>query len=93
MLNICSLCVCARVQGQICVSPQCFHVLTHMLMSLAEGRLVLALEVKHVFDSKRNYMNKLNTTLMHHIDSHQSEGADICDLFIPVFSRYHMLQS
>uniref|UniRef100_A0A7N8XI05 Protein deacetylase HDAC6 n=1 Tax=Mastacembelus armatus TaxID=205130 RepID=A0A7N8XI05_9TELE len=30
--------------GQMCVSPQCFHVLTHMLMSLAEGRLVLALE-------------------------------------------------
>uniref|UniRef100_A0A7N8Y6U3 Protein deacetylase HDAC6 n=1 Tax=Mastacembelus armatus TaxID=205130 RepID=A0A7N8Y6U3_9TELE len=31
-------------KGQMCVSPQCFHVLTHMLMSLAEGRLVLALE-------------------------------------------------
>uniref|UniRef100_A0A3B4ZG37 Histone deacetylase 6 n=1 Tax=Stegastes partitus TaxID=144197 RepID=A0A3B4ZG37_9TELE len=29
---------------KMCVSPQCFHVLTHMLMSLAEGRLVLALE-------------------------------------------------
>lgn len=28
----------------MCVSPQCFHVLTHLLMSLAEGRLVLALE-------------------------------------------------
>ncbi len=28
------------------MSPQCFHVLTHMLMSLAEGRLVVALEVK-----------------------------------------------
>ncbi|KAL7398766.1 hypothetical protein ABVT39_014861 [Epinephelus coioides] len=31
-------------KGEMCVSPQCFHVLTHMLMSLAEGRLVLALE-------------------------------------------------
>uniref|UniRef100_A0A3P8U9A2 Protein deacetylase HDAC6 n=1 Tax=Amphiprion percula TaxID=161767 RepID=A0A3P8U9A2_AMPPE len=31
-------------KGKMCVSPQCFHVLTHMLMSLAEGRLVLALE-------------------------------------------------
>lgn len=30
----------------MCVRPQCFHILTHMLMSLAEGRLVLALEVK-----------------------------------------------
>lgn len=39
--------VCVCVQGQMCVRPQCFHTLTHMLMSLAEGRLVLALEVKH----------------------------------------------
>lgn len=39
--------VCVCVQGQMCVRPQCFHILTHMLMSLAEGRLVLALEVKH----------------------------------------------
>uniref|UniRef100_A0A3Q0R587 Protein deacetylase HDAC6 n=1 Tax=Amphilophus citrinellus TaxID=61819 RepID=A0A3Q0R587_AMPCI len=31
-------------KGEMCVSPQCFQVLTHMLMSLAEGRLVLALE-------------------------------------------------
>ncbi|XP_054652380.1 histone deacetylase 6 isoform X2 [Dunckerocampus dactyliophorus] len=31
-------------KGQMCVSPQCFHTLTHMLMSLAEGRLILALE-------------------------------------------------
>lgn len=31
-------------KGEMCVSPQCFHVLTHLLMSLAEGRLVLALE-------------------------------------------------
>ncbi|XP_027131423.1 histone deacetylase 6 [Larimichthys crocea] len=31
-------------KGDMRVSPQCFHVLTHMLMSLAEGRLVLALE-------------------------------------------------
>lgn len=32
----------------MCVRPTCFHILTHMLMSLAEGRLVLALEVsKH----------------------------------------------
>ncbi|XP_029011882.1 histone deacetylase 6 isoform X2 [Betta splendens] len=31
-------------KGEMCVSPQCFHVLTHMLMALAEGRLVLALE-------------------------------------------------
>ncbi|XP_051282639.1 histone deacetylase 6 isoform X2 [Dicentrarchus labrax] len=31
-------------KGQMCVSPQCFQVLTHLLMSLAEGRLVLALE-------------------------------------------------
>ncbi|KAM6982513.1 histone deacetylase 6 isoform 2-T6 [Tautogolabrus adspersus] len=31
-------------KGEMCVTPQCFHVLTHMLMSLAEGRLVLALE-------------------------------------------------
>ncbi|XP_028307943.1 histone deacetylase 6-like [Gouania willdenowi] len=31
-------------KGEMCVSPQCFHVLTHMLMSLAEGRLILALE-------------------------------------------------
>ncbi|XP_068601477.1 histone deacetylase 6 [Brachionichthys hirsutus] len=31
-------------KGGMCVSPQCFHVLTHMLMCLAEGRLVLALE-------------------------------------------------
>ncbi|XP_014833025.1 PREDICTED: histone deacetylase 6 [Poecilia mexicana] len=31
-------------KGEMCVHPQCFHILTHMLMSLAEGRLVLALE-------------------------------------------------
>ncbi|XP_069033810.1 histone deacetylase 6 [Embiotoca jacksoni] len=31
-------------KGEMCVNPSCFHVLTHMLMSLAEGRLVLALE-------------------------------------------------
>uniref|UniRef100_A0A3Q3WE58 Protein deacetylase HDAC6 n=1 Tax=Mola mola TaxID=94237 RepID=A0A3Q3WE58_MOLML len=31
-------------KGEMCVRPQCFHLLTHMLMSLAEGRLVLALE-------------------------------------------------
>ncbi|CAN9515291.1 unnamed protein product [Ophioblennius macclurei] len=31
-------------KGEMCVSPECFHVLTHMLMSLADGRLVLALE-------------------------------------------------
>uniref|UniRef100_A0A8D3C057 Protein deacetylase HDAC6 n=1 Tax=Scophthalmus maximus TaxID=52904 RepID=A0A8D3C057_SCOMX len=31
-------------KGEMCVSPLCFHVLTHMLMSLAEGRLVLVLE-------------------------------------------------
>ncbi|XP_053279876.1 histone deacetylase 6 isoform X1 [Pleuronectes platessa] len=31
-------------KGEMCVAPQCFHVLTHLLMSLAEGRLVLALE-------------------------------------------------
>ncbi|XP_018542984.1 histone deacetylase 6 isoform X2 [Lates calcarifer] len=31
-------------KGEMCVSPQCFQVLTHLLMSLAEGRLVLALE-------------------------------------------------
>ncbi|XP_013889587.1 histone deacetylase 6, partial [Austrofundulus limnaeus] len=32
------------LKGEMCVSPPCFHILTHMLMSLAEGRLVLALE-------------------------------------------------
>ncbi|KAM6924434.1 histone deacetylase 6 [Xenentodon cancila] len=31
-------------KGEMCVSPQCFHILTHMLMSLAGGRLVLTLE-------------------------------------------------
>uniref|UniRef100_A0A3B3BY58 Histone deacetylase 6 n=1 Tax=Oryzias melastigma TaxID=30732 RepID=A0A3B3BY58_ORYME len=31
-------------KGEMNVSPQCFHTLTHMLMSLAEGRLILALE-------------------------------------------------
>ncbi|XP_061591691.1 histone deacetylase 6 isoform X2 [Cololabis saira] len=31
-------------KGEMCVNPQCFHILTHMLMSLAEGRLVLTLE-------------------------------------------------
>ncbi|XP_029910870.1 histone deacetylase 6 [Myripristis murdjan] len=31
-------------KGEMCVTPQCFSVLTHMLMSLAEGRLILALE-------------------------------------------------
>ncbi|XP_041858832.1 histone deacetylase 6 [Melanotaenia boesemani] len=31
-------------KGEMCVRPQCFHILTHMLMSLAGGRLVLALE-------------------------------------------------
>ncbi|KAK2850937.1 hypothetical protein Q5P01_007213 [Channa striata] len=31
-------------KGEMCVSPQCFHILTHMLMSFAEGRLILALE-------------------------------------------------
>ncbi|XP_041801487.1 histone deacetylase 6 [Chelmon rostratus] len=31
-------------KGEMCVTPQCFHILTHMLMSLAEGRLVLTLE-------------------------------------------------
>ncbi|XP_077568734.1 protein deacetylase HDAC6 [Stigmatopora nigra] len=31
-------------KGEMCVSPKCFQTLTHMLMSLAEGRLVLALE-------------------------------------------------
>ncbi|XP_037553298.1 histone deacetylase 6 [Nematolebias whitei] len=32
------------VKGKMCVTPPCFHILTHMLMRLAEGRLVLALE-------------------------------------------------
>ncbi|XP_051914295.1 histone deacetylase 6 isoform X2 [Hippocampus zosterae] len=31
-------------KGQMCVSPECFQTLTHMLMSLAEGQLILALE-------------------------------------------------
>ncbi|XP_061644669.1 histone deacetylase 6 [Phyllopteryx taeniolatus] len=31
-------------KGQMCVIPECFQTLTHMLMSLAEGRLILALE-------------------------------------------------
>ncbi|XP_076860116.1 protein deacetylase HDAC6 isoform X2 [Brachyhypopomus gauderio] len=31
-------------KGEMCVSPQCYSVLTHMLMGLAQGRLVLALE-------------------------------------------------
>ncbi|KAM3618744.1 uncharacterized protein V6R79_024434 [Siganus canaliculatus] len=31
-------------KGDMAVSPQCFQTLTHMLMALAEGRLVLALE-------------------------------------------------
>ncbi|GAA6099745.1 histone deacetylase 6 isoform X1, partial [Tachysurus ichikawai] len=31
-------------KGEMCASPQCFSVLTHMLMSLAEGRIVLSLE-------------------------------------------------
>uniref|UniRef100_A0A4W4E462 Protein deacetylase HDAC6 n=1 Tax=Electrophorus electricus TaxID=8005 RepID=A0A4W4E462_ELEEL len=31
-------------KGEMCVSPQCCSVLTHMLMGLAEGRLVFALE-------------------------------------------------
>ncbi|XP_061841460.2 histone deacetylase 6 isoform X1 [Nerophis lumbriciformis] len=31
-------------KGQMCVSPQRFHTLTHMLMSLAEGRIILTLE-------------------------------------------------
>ncbi|KAF7647756.1 hypothetical protein LDENG_00167240 [Lucifuga dentata] len=31
-------------KGEMCVSPPCFSVLTHMLMGLADGRLVLALE-------------------------------------------------
>uniref|UniRef100_A0A667ZSV4 Protein deacetylase HDAC6 n=1 Tax=Myripristis murdjan TaxID=586833 RepID=A0A667ZSV4_9TELE len=33
-----------QAAGEMCVTPQCFSVLTHMLMSLAEGRLILALE-------------------------------------------------
>ncbi|CAF88355.1 unnamed protein product, partial [Tetraodon nigroviridis] len=37
-------CVCLCVQGEMCVRPPCFHILTHMLMALAEGRLLLALE-------------------------------------------------
>uniref|UniRef100_A0A8C6WN44 Protein deacetylase HDAC6 n=1 Tax=Neogobius melanostomus TaxID=47308 RepID=A0A8C6WN44_9GOBI len=31
-------------KGEMCVSPQCFQTLTHLLMSLAEGRVILALE-------------------------------------------------
>ncbi|KAJ0064448.1 hypothetical protein NL108_006514 [Boleophthalmus pectinirostris] len=31
-------------KGEMCVSPQCFQVLTRLLMSLAEGRIILALE-------------------------------------------------
>ncbi|XP_034027750.1 histone deacetylase 6 [Thalassophryne amazonica] len=31
-------------KGQMSVSPHCFSVLTHMLMGLAEGRLILTLE-------------------------------------------------
>uniref|UniRef100_A0A3Q2XFI4 Protein deacetylase HDAC6 n=1 Tax=Hippocampus comes TaxID=109280 RepID=A0A3Q2XFI4_HIPCM len=31
-------------KGQMCMSPECFQTLTHMLMSLAEGQLILALE-------------------------------------------------
>ncbi|TTP91410.1 Histone deacetylase 6 [Bagarius yarrelli] len=31
-------------KGEMCVSPQCFSVLTHMLMGLAGGRIVLSLE-------------------------------------------------
>uniref|UniRef100_A0A8B9LAX4 Protein deacetylase HDAC6 n=1 Tax=Astyanax mexicanus TaxID=7994 RepID=A0A8B9LAX4_ASTMX len=32
------------VPGEMSASPQCFSVLTHMLMGLAQGRIVLALE-------------------------------------------------
>uniref|UniRef100_A0AAX7V963 Protein deacetylase HDAC6 n=1 Tax=Astatotilapia calliptera TaxID=8154 RepID=A0AAX7V963_ASTCA len=39
------------LKGEMCVSPQCFQVLTHMLMSLAEGRLVLALEGGYNYES------------------------------------------
>uniref|UniRef100_A0A3B4AX09 Protein deacetylase HDAC6 n=1 Tax=Periophthalmus magnuspinnatus TaxID=409849 RepID=A0A3B4AX09_9GOBI len=30
--------------GEMCVSPQCFQLLTRLLMSIAEGRIILALE-------------------------------------------------
>ncbi|XP_061696179.1 histone deacetylase 6 isoform X2 [Syngnathoides biaculeatus] len=39
-----SLLGCHLRVGQMCVSPECFQTLTRMLMSLAEGRLILALE-------------------------------------------------
>ncbi|KAM8831037.1 histone deacetylase 6 isoform 1-T1 [Synchiropus picturatus] len=32
------------IKGEMSVLPQCFHTLTHMLMGIAEGRLILALE-------------------------------------------------
>uniref|UniRef100_A0A3B4AX89 Protein deacetylase HDAC6 n=1 Tax=Periophthalmus magnuspinnatus TaxID=409849 RepID=A0A3B4AX89_9GOBI len=31
-------------KGEMCVSPQCFQLLTRLLMSIAEGRIILALE-------------------------------------------------
>ncbi|KAM4610227.1 histone deacetylase 6 isoform 2-T6 [Polymixia lowei] len=31
-------------KGEMCARPQCFSVLTHMLMGLAQGRLILSLE-------------------------------------------------
>ena len=42
-LRTCVLCV--GLQGEMSASPQCFAVLTHLLKGLAQGRLVLALEV------------------------------------------------
>uniref|UniRef100_A0AAR2LIK8 Protein deacetylase HDAC6 n=1 Tax=Pygocentrus nattereri TaxID=42514 RepID=A0AAR2LIK8_PYGNA len=36
--------VVGDLKGEMCASPQCFSVLTHMLMGLAQGRVVLALE-------------------------------------------------
>ncbi|CAL8324506.1 unnamed protein product [Merluccius merluccius] len=37
-------CVLGDPKGEMSTTPQCFSVLTHMLMGLAEGRIILALE-------------------------------------------------
>lgn len=47
-----------HLQGEMSASPQCFAVLTHLLKGLAQGRLVLALEVtttKSMFSSFANF--------------------------------------
>lgn len=63
-------------QGEMSASPQCFAVLTHLLKGLAQGRLVLALEVTttkptwQLFNSSHSILEWLYLILLFLIPSY-----------------------